>query len=137
MQKMKNKNSLKYFKLILFFVIFAYLIFKAEYNFDQIYEKINTGFFNIIIIIIFNIIFFTLISVRMFLVLKLGLKKFLPYFYWSKIYFESLALNIVLSHTGTVYRAYELKKNNIKYRSYISFFYVLFFSYLIFNFFLF
>ena len=71
----------------------------------------------------------------MFLVLKLGLKKFLPYFNWSKIYFESLALNIVLSHTGTVYRAYVLKKNNIKYRSYISFFYVLFFSYIILNFF--
>ena len=43
MKKMKNKNSLNYFKLILFIVIVAYLIFKAEYNFDQIYYKINTG----------------------------------------------------------------------------------------------
>lgn len=135
MQNMKYKNLLKYYKLIFFFVILTYLIFKAEYNFGQIYEKINTGFFNIIIIIIFHIIFFNLISLRMFLVLKLGLKKFLPYFNWTKIYFESLALNIVLSHAGTVYRAYVLKKNNIKYRSYISFFYVLFFSYIILNFF--
>ena len=132
---MKYRKLLKFSKLILFFIIFSYLIFKADYNLDQIYERINTSFIDIILIIIFHIIFFNTISLRMFLVLKLGLNRFLSYFYWSKIYFESLALNIVLSHTGTVYRAYELKKNNIKYRSYISFFYVLFFSYIIFNFF--
>ncbi len=133
MQMLRNKNLIKYIKLLIFFLIISYLVFKAEYNFDQIYEKINTGFSSILLIIVLNIIFFNLISLRMFLVFKLGLKKFLLYFNWSKLYFESLALNIVLSHTGTVYRAYELKKNNVQYRSYISFFYTLFFSYLILN----
>ncbi len=133
MQKLKNKNFIKYLRLLIFFIIICYLVFKADYNLDQIYEKINSGFSSIAYIIILNIIFFNLIAVRMFLVFKLGLKKFLLYFNWSKIYFESLALNIALSHTGTVYRAYELKKNNIQYRSYISFFYTLFFSYLLLN----
>ena len=64
---------------------------------------------------------------------KLGLKKFIDYFSWMKLYFESLGMNIVLSHTGTAYRAYELKKNGIQYRSFLSFFYILFFSYLIIN----
>lgn len=133
MQKLKNKSSIKYFKLIIFFSIIIYLIFKADYNYQQIYEKIDSGFSSIILIVFLHIIHLNFISLRMFLVFKIGLKRFLQYFNWMKLYFESLGLNIVLSHTGTIYRAYELKKNGIQYRNFLSFFYILFFSYLILN----
>ena len=70
------QNFIKYLRLLIFFIIICYLVFKADYNLDQIYEKINSGFSSIAYIIILNIIFFNLISVRMFLVFKLGLKKY-------------------------------------------------------------
>jgi len=133
MQIINSKKIFGYLRLIIFFIIIAYLVFKAEYNFDQIYEKINVGFFSIVLIIIIHVIYFNFVSLRMFLVFKIGLKKFLYYFNWMKLYFESLGLNVVLSHSGTVYRAYELKKNGVLYRNFLSFFYILFFSYLILN----
>ena len=133
MQIINSKKIFGYLRLIIFFIIIAYLVFKAEYNFDQIYEKINVGFFSIVLIIIIHVIHFNFVSLRMFLVFKIGLKKFLYYFNWMKLYFESLGLNVVLSHSGTVYRAYELKKNGVLYRNFLSFFYILFFSYLILN----
>tara|TARA_B100001175_G_scaffold194847_1_gene165349 strand:+ start:2389 stop:3357 length:969 start_codon:yes stop_codon:yes gene_type:complete len=133
MQIIKKKNIIHYLRLVIFFVIVAYLLFKADYNLNQIYEKINTGFYSILLIIFLHILHLNFVNIRMFLVFKLGLKKFIDYFSWMKLYFESLGMNIVLSHTGTAYRAYELKKNGIQYRSFLSFFYILFFSYLIFN----
>lgn len=133
MQIIKKKNIIHYLRLVIFFVIVAYLLFKADYNLNQIYEKINTGFYSILLIIFLHILHLNFVNMRMFLVFKLGLKKFIDYFSWMKLYFESLGMNIVLSHTGTAYRAYELKKNGIQYRSFLSFFYILFFSYLIIN----
>tara|TARA_B110000003_G_scaffold263101_1_gene286405 strand:- start:99 stop:1067 length:969 start_codon:yes stop_codon:yes gene_type:complete len=133
MQIIKKKNIIHYLRLVIFFVIVAYLLFKADYNLNQIYEKINTGFYSILLIIFLHILHLNFVNMRMFLVFKLGLKKFIDYFSWMKLYFESLGMNIVLSHTGTAYRAYELKKKGIQYRSFLSFFYILFFSYVIFN----
>ena len=50
MQIINSKKIFGYLRLIIFFIIIAYLVFKAEYNFDQIYEKINAGFFSIVLI---------------------------------------------------------------------------------------
>ena len=133
MQNVKKNFYFKFIRILIFFTIIGYLVFKADYNLDQIYSKINEGYSKIILIVLLHITFMNFISLRMFLVFKLGIKNFLYYFKWSKLYFESLALNLVLSHTGTVYRAYELNKYNVRYRTYLSFFYVLFFSYIIFK----
>jgi hypothetical protein len=133
MQIIKKKNIIKLTRLLAFFVIASYLVFKADYNFDQIYEKINAGVYSILLIVFLHIMHLNFVSLRMFLVFKLGLNNFLPYFDWMKLYFESLGMNIVLSHSGTLYRAYELKKNGVQYRNFLSFFYILFFSYLVFN----
>lgn len=133
MQSLKKFFHFKYLRLLIFFIIILYLIFKADYNLNQVYEKINSGLYGIFIIIILHIIHLNFVALRMYFVFKIGLKKFLYYFDWMKIYFESLGLNIVLSHTGTVYRAYELKKKGVQYKYFLSFFYILFLSYLILN----
>ena len=133
MQIIKDKNILKYIKLLTFLFIFGYLVYQANYNLNQIYEKLESNFSNILVIVLVHIAYLNCVCLRMFLVFKIGLKKFLFYFKWMKLYFESLNMNIVASHTGTAYRAYVLKKNGIKYTDFLSFFYILFFSYLLSN----
>lgn len=133
MQIIKNKNIFRYVKLIFFLFIVGYLIFKANYNLAQIYQKIQNNYLSIFLVIFLHVLHLNFINLRMFLVFKLGLNKFIDYFIWMKLYFESLSMNIFLSHTGTAYRAYELKKYGIEYKSFLSFFYILFFSYVIFN----
>jgi hypothetical protein len=133
MQIIKDKNILKYIKLLIFLFIFSFLIFQANYNLSQIYENLENNFSNILLIVLLHIVYLNCVCLRIFLVFKIGLKKFLFYFEWMKLYFESLNMNIVASHTGTAYRAYVLKKNGVKYSDFLSFFYILFFSYFLFN----
>ena len=133
MQIIKDKNILKYLKLLTFLFIFGYLVYQANYNLNQIYEKLESNFSNILVIVLLHIAHLNCVCLRMFLVFKIGLKKFLFYFKWMKLFFESLNMNFAASHTGTAYRAYVLKKNGVKYTDFLSFFYILFFSYLLSN----
>ena len=109
MMRRKSKN-LTYLRLGIFLIITIFLLFKADYNLNQIYSKIITDKLNIGFIILAFIIFHNIIGIRMFVIFKLGLKNFLKYFKWMKLYYESLSMNMILSHTGTAYRAYQLKK---------------------------
>lgn len=128
----KSKN-LTYLRLGIFLIITIFLLFKADYNLNQIYSKIITDKLNICFIILAFIIFHNIIGIRMFVIFKLGLKNFLKYFKWMKLYYESLSMNMILSHTGTAYRAYQLKKNGVSYKDFLSFLYILYFTYIIFN----
>ena len=52
---------------------------------------------------------------------------------WSQIFYESLVLNFLISHSGSIYRAIELKKRGLEYKKYISVFYILFTSFILIN----
>lgn len=128
---MKYKKIFSALKILFFLTVLFYLI--NEFDLSKIYEKINNNYLVIFSIILIHLIHLNLVSVKMYLVFKSGLNSFLSYFNWMKIYFESLGLNSLLSHSGTAYRAYQLKKNNISYKNFLLFFYIIFFSYIIVN----
>ena len=95
----KSKN-LTYLRLGIFLIITIFLLFKADYNLNQIYSKIITDKLNICFIILAFIIFHNIIGIRMFVIFKLGLKNFLKYFKWMKLYYESLSMNMILRPKG-------------------------------------
>ncbi len=130
---LRKSKTLNYLRLGIFLIIAVFLLLKADYNLSQIYNKIILDKLNILYIIIAFIIFHNIVGIRMFVIFKLGLKKFIEYFRWMKIYYESLSMNMILSHTGTAYRAYQLKKNGVSYKNFLSFLYILYFTYVIFN----
>ncbi len=130
---MQYKKYLNFFRIILIIYVISFLSFEAYFNFNKISDKINSNFYNILFIILIHFFHHNFLSLRMYLVFKEGLNKFISYFSWLKIFFESLGLNLLLSHSGSIYRAVELKKNGIKYRDFLSFFYLLFFSYVFTN----
>ena len=49
---------------------------------------------------------------------------------WSKLYFQSLIINLIIPLSGTVYRAIELKKRDINYTKFIAASYLLVGSYI-------
>jgi len=131
--KLNKSKNFFFLRLGVFLIIVIFLFFKADHNLSQIYDKIVTSKLNVFFIIIIHIIFLNILGIRMFLIFKFGLEKFIEYFKWMKIYFESLSMNIILSHTGTAYRAYQLKKNGVSYKDFLSFLYISYFTYIILN----
>ena len=47
-------------------------------------------------------------------------------------FFESLIFNVLIAHTGSIYRAIETKRG-LEYKKYIGIFYILFTSYILIN----
>ena len=48
-------------------------------------------------------------------------------------FFESLIFNLLISHTGSVYRAIETNKRGLEYNKFIGIYYILFTSYILIN----
>ncbi len=131
--KLNKSKNFFFLRLGIFLIIVIFLSLKADYNLSQIYTKIASAKLDVFFIITTHIIFHNIVGIRMFVIFKFGLEKFIEYFKWMKIFFESLSMNIILIHTGTAYRAYQLKKNGISYKDFLSFLYILYFSYIILN----
>ena len=117
--------------LILFCVLFlANEIYK---NLDFIKEKFseNSKFF--IIILLIHFVYLNLLNLRNYSIFKICARYQGKFYDWSQIFYESLFLNLIFSHTGSIYRAIELKKRGLEYKKYIGLFYILFASYILIN----
>ncbi len=128
-----NKKIFTIAKNLLIFVCLIFLFYEVDKNFSYIELKVNKNkdfLFLIILVTIFN---FNLISLRNFSIYKLCAKYKGKFIDWGQIFFESLILNILVSHTGSIYRAIELKKRGLEYKRYIGLFYILFSSYILIN----
>jgi hypothetical protein len=129
----------KYYNLIkysVFFIFFIFIIYEINSNFNFVKSKLITQFPILLIIIIAHILHHNILSLRIYFVLRICTNFVGTYIQWLKIYFESLIFNILISHTGSVYRAAELKKKNVAYKEFIGVYYISYLSYLIMNLFL-
>ncbi len=129
-----NKNKLfNIFKNIIIFLCIIYLFYELYKNFNYIETKFTENKNNFFIIILINIIFHNLLSLRNFSLYKICAKYTGKFNDWSQIFFESLIFNVLISHTGSIYRAIETKKRGLEYKKYIGIFYILFTSYILIN----
>lgn len=133
MKKISTINILK--NTIIFFCI-TYLIYEIINNFNYI-ESIFIKNKNIFFILIFvQLVHLNIISLRNFSIFQICANYTGKFFDWCKIFYESLIFNILISHTGSVYRAIETKKRGLEYNKYVGLFYILFTSYILINIFL-
>jgi hypothetical protein len=123
-------NNLKYFKLLFFLICIGFLFYKFNNSYLEITSKLQLRISEIFFILFYAAFFFNIINLRAFLLLKSSVRYAYSYSDWSKLYFESLIVNSIISFSGTVYRAIQLKKRNINYTKFIAISYLLFGSYI-------
>lgn len=123
-------NNLKYFKLLFFSIFIGFLFYKFNNSYFEITSKLQLRISEIFFILFYVAIFFNIINLRAFLLTKSSVRYAYSYSDWSKLYFESLIVNSIISFSGTVYRAIQLKKRNINYTKFIAITYLLFGSYI-------
>lgn len=130
---MKKNKLFNIFKNILIFLCIIYLFYELYRNFNYMETKFTENKNSFFIIILINIIFHNLLSLRNFSLYKICAKYTGKFNDWSQIFFESLIFNVLISHTGSIYRAIETKKRGLEYKKYIGIFYILFTSYILIN----
>ena len=122
-------NLKKYLKFIFFILCVGYLSYELNNSLENIKEiKINTP--EIYFILITSVVFFNMISLRAFLLIKYTIGYLYSYSDWSKLHFESQILNSVISFSGTVYKAIQLKKRDVNYTQFIAITFLILFSYI-------
>lgn len=123
-------KSKKNFKFFFFLICIGFLFYKFNDNFWSILGKVHLNIFKISFILFFAVIFFNIINLRAFLLIKSSVGYNYSYSDWSKLYFESLLLNSIIGLLGTAYRAIELKKRDVNFTKFIATNYLLLGSYI-------
>lgn len=113
----KNFNLLKY----LFFIIsLIYIIDKSYSDYDEIRKVITKNYYLFFYVFILSVTILNLINFRYFFFFKKMSKYSDSFLNWSKLFFQTLSMNLMLSGSGSVFRAIQLKKKNISYAKFIS-----------------
>ena len=133
---MEKKKFFNIAKNLLIFICLIFLFYEVYKNYSYIEIKVKNNKNFLFFVVLITILNFNLISLRNFSIYRLCAKYGGKFIDWGQIFFESLILNILVSHTGSVYRAIELKKRGLEYKNYIGLFYILFTSYILINIFL-
>jgi hypothetical protein len=120
----------KYLKLFIFAICLGFLSYKFSASYSDIIAKVQLGTFKFFFIFFFTVIFLNIINFRAFLLIKSSAGYAYSYSDWSKLYFESLIVNSVITFSGTVYRAVQLKKRDVNYTKFIAISYLLLGSYI-------
>jgi hypothetical protein len=124
-------NFKKYFKFFFFSICVGFIFYKFNDNFLDISSKVQLRIFEICLIFFYSVIFFNIINLRAFLLIKSSVGYAYSYSDWSKLYFASSIINLIIPFSGTVYRAIELKKRDINYTKFIALTYLLIGSYIL------
>ena len=120
----------KYLKLFIFTICICFLLYEFSNIFSEIVGKVQLKISEIFFLLFWGIIFFNTINLRAFLLTKSSAGYAYSYSDWSKLYFESLIVNSVISISGIVYRAIQLKKRDVNYTQFIAISYLLLGSYI-------
>ena len=135
--KHMNKNrSYLILKNLLILICISFLLYEIFKNYNYIELKFRNNTDIILLIIFSKIIYHNLLSLRNYSIYKICANYRGKFIDWGQIFFESLILNFLASHAGSVYRAIETKKRGLEYKKYTGMFYILFTSYILINVFL-
>jgi hypothetical protein len=111
----------------------VFLCYEIYINFNTIENIFIKNYIGLVLVVLLKILHLNIISLRNFVIFVICGKYKGKFIDWSQIFFESLILNTLVSHTGSVYRAIETKKRGLDYKKYAGLFYILFISYISIN----
>jgi len=128
-------------KNFFFFLFFIISLFSAFYTVQEDFNKIEIFFeLNLkkkLFIIILITLTLKITSYRYFYFLKKLTKYSSNYNNWSKLFFQTILMNLFFQGPGHLVRAIKLKQKNVTYSQYISINYIFFFLIFFLNYFLF
>ena len=130
---MKSNIYFTILKNLLILICVSFLLIEIYKNYNYIEIKLKDNVNTILLIIFFKIIHLNLLSLRNYSIYKICANYTGKFIDWSQIFYESLIFNTLISHTGSIYRAFETKKRGLEYKKYIGTFYILFTSYILIN----
>lgn len=135
-----KKNYLLLFIKTSVLLLSCYLIYKninIEKNFFSIFYELDFKYFFIVLIITFILAHLQIfVQLKSFFQIK---KNFINFSEYAKIFFNGQMISFILPHSGTIYKAYKLKKFNFSYKDFIGinlfltwfylFFFIIFYSF--------
>jgi len=127
------KNLYNFTKRLVFVIFFIFVLNQVFKNLKFFEIKFIENLPLILLIFFIHIIHHNFLNLRLYLLIKNCTNYSGSFFNWAKIFFGSLAFNLMISHTGSAYRAIELKKNNVEYEKFLGLYYISFLGYLIVN----
>ena len=133
---MFKHKILSIIKNLLILICILFLANEIYKNLDFIKEKFSENDKFFILILLIHFAYLNLLNMRNYSIFKICARYSGKFYDWSQIFYESLFLNLIFSHAGSIYRAIELKKRGLEYKKYIGLFYILFASYILINTFL-
>ena len=119
-------NKKRYLESI-FFIFCLVFIFKKTFNeFIDVKNIIELDYGKYLIILIITLINLNIINIRLYYILKKITKYSDNFINWSRLFFQTAIMNLLLTGTGHFFRAIQLKKKNLKYSEFISLNYVIY-----------
>lgn len=119
-------NKKRYLEFI-FFIFCIVFIFKKTFNeFMDVKNIIELDHGKYLIILIISLINLNIMNIRFYYILKKITKYSDNFINWSRLFFQTAIMNLLLNGTGHFFRAVQLKKKNLKYSEFISLNYVIF-----------
>ena len=116
-----KKNYLLLFIKTSVLLLSCYLIYKninIEKNFFSIFYELDFKYFFIVLIITFILAHLQIfVQLKSFFQIK---KNFINFSEYAKIFFNGQMISFILPHSGTIYKAYKLKKFNFSYKGFIG-----------------
>jgi uncharacterized membrane protein YbhN (UPF0104 family) len=116
-----NLTSILIIKILIF--IFSVYLINIKLNaptYDIAFYLNRINYLNFFIILIISMSFMLCQMYVHYYVTSINIKKKINFIYFSKLFFNSQVLNIIIPHIGLLYRAYFLKKIKIKYLTFIN-----------------
>lgn len=140
MLKLNKRNYFLLFIKTFILLLSCYLIYKninIDQNFFFIFNKLNFKYFIIVLIITFTLTHLQIyVQLKSFFQIK---KDFISFKKYAKIFFNGQMISFILPHSGTIYKAYQLKNFNLSYKDFIGinlfltwfylFFFIFFYSF--------
>lgn len=136
-KKIINKQILNKILRTLFFLCIIFIFYKIYENYNFIKLQLIKNKYEAIILLFLFVSYQILLSFKNFFLLGNYTKINFNFAKWQEVFFTSILYNIVISFTGTIYRAKKIKDVGVSYFKYASMLYFNYYIYIIFTLFVF
>ena len=128
LKKIKNffRKRTNYLKKFFFILSLIFIIKESFVEFNEVKTIIELDYEKFLIILIVSVINLNIKNIRIYYLLKKITKYSNNFINWSKLFFQTVIMNLLLTGTGHFFRAIQLKKDNLKYSEFVSLNYVIY-----------
>ena len=117
---------INYLRLLFFILATSFIFFQIFENFVEVKKIVSLEAKNYIFVLAISILSLNVANYRFYYFLKKVTKYSNNYGSWSKLFFQTVVMNLFLIGSGHFFRAAELKKNNVDYIKFIRINYIIY-----------